>query len=64
MADFTPILVILAVAGLITAVLLAGGLALVVAGVIKNRKSLWVTGVVLLLLSLFGSVVVVAAMFG
>jgi len=64
MADFTPVLVVLAVAGLITAVLLAGGLALVVAGVIKNRKSLWVTGVVLLLLSLFGSVVVVAAMFG
>ena len=63
MADFTLPLVVLAVAGLITAALFAGGLALVVAGIIKNRKSLWVTGVVLLLLSLFGSAAVVAAMF-
>jgi hypothetical protein len=63
MADFTLPLVVLAVAGLILAALFAGGLALVVAGVIKNRKSLWVTGVVLLLLSLFGSAAVVAAMF-
>jgi hypothetical protein len=64
MADFTPLLVILAVAGLITAVLLAGGLALVVTGVIKHRKALWVTGIVLVLLSFFGSVALVAAMFG
>jgi hypothetical protein len=64
MADFTPILVVLAVAGLITAALLAGGLALVVAGVIKNRKTLWVTGVVLVLLSFFVSAAIVAAMFG
>jgi hypothetical protein len=63
MADFTLPLVVLAVAGLVAAVLFAGGLALVVAGAIKHRRALWVTGVVLLLLSLFGSAAVVAAMF-
>ena len=64
MADFTPVFVVLAVAGLITAVLFVGGLALVVAGAIKHRRALWVTGVVLLLLSFFGSAAVVAMMFG
>jgi uncharacterized membrane protein len=64
MADFTPFLIALAVVGLLCAALCAGGTALLVFGLRRKRKILWISGAVMIGIAVVGSLGVTAAMFG
>lgn len=55
MADFTPVLLVLGMAAFLQTVAAAVGIALVVAGILKHRKGLWIGGAVLLAVSMVAS---------